>query len=125
MTRRSPGALIRHQENRKAARQRTRDSLDRLDEQHLKYKPPGTEARLVKFDSAALEGFDRMVILDGLLKADGTNIVARMAKISINEAAEMILRLAENGKMTIGMVDGKIQAGVTQEGWKAFREKLR
>lgn len=108
-----------------AMRQRTRDSMDRIDEQDEKFGPRQSAAPLVHLDSQALENFDRMVVLEGIREDPGCRLVARMQKCSLEEAAENMLGLVEQGFMTIGFHEGKIRVGITTDGWKAVARKLK
>lgn len=109
----------------KALRQRTLDSMDKLTEQDAKFAPRQSAAPLVQLDSAELEGFDRMVVLDALRNDPGCTLIMKQLKCSRDEAAERMLNLVEQGFMTIGFHEGNIRVGITRDGWKEVSRKLR
>jgi len=110
-------ACLRAGTSRRAMQQKTRDAMDKDAALEDKYGQRQSEAQLVQLDQAALEGFDRMVILDGIRKDQGCLLVARFAKCTLEEAAERILWLVGEGFMTIGIHEGKIRTGITRNGW--------
>jgi hypothetical protein len=109
----------------KALRQRTLDTLDKQTEQDVKFGPRQSAALAVQLDSAALEGFDRMVVLDALRDDPGCTLVMKQLKCSRDEAAERMLALVEQGFMTIGIHEGRVRVGITSNGWKEVSRKLR
>lgn len=118
-------ARLREGTSLRAMRQRTLDSMDRIDAQDQALGPRQSAAPLVAMDSAELEGFDRMVVLDGIRKDPGCRLVARMMKCSLDAAAENILAQVEQGNMTIGIHEGQIRVGITRDGWAQVARKLK
>ena len=109
-----------------AMRQKTRDALDRDDEQAEKYGPRNSAAILTHLDSqTTLAKFDEMVVLEAIRNDPGCKLVSRMLKCSLDEAAERMMALVKEGYMTVGEHEGKIRVGITTDGWKAVARKLR
>lgn len=110
-----------------AMRQRTRDSLDREEEQNRTMGPRQSAAVLapLTMDNPALEAFDEMMVLDALRNDPGARLVQKQLKCSLDEAAERMLDLVKQGYMTIGLHEGRIRVGITRDGWKEVSRKLR
>lgn len=110
-----------------AMRQRTRDSLDRVDEQDKKFGPRQSAAVLVPLtlDTPALAALDESVVLDALRRDPGAKLVCKQLKCSLDEAAERMLQLVKEGYMTVGWHEGNIRVGITRDGWKEVSRKLR
>jgi hypothetical protein len=111
---------------RKAARQETLDHLERVAEQDRIIKPANSTTTVKNFGPKdSLAHLPEAFILQEIMKDPGCKVVAKMAKCSLESAAEMIKRLVDSGEMLMGYVDGELRVGMAHKGWKAVSARMR